>query len=114
MKCTVFQSRNVLFALNFFAVICAGLSPCLADTSTTSARPVQPLEEKPILIPLFTSNEGVEIADLDGDGKLDMISAVYKGHINFYKPKDPEKPYEFTKPVKLTDSRGKALKLNHW
>ncbi len=57
--------------------------------------------------------EGPEFADVDGDGKKDLLSGVYAGNLYFRKNTGTEKEPKFADEVVL-QTGGKDIKLKHW
>ena len=56
--------------------------------------------------------EGPEFADVDGDGRADLLSGTYSGNLLFRKNTGETKP-KFSDPAPL-QSEGKDIKLKHW
>lgn len=68
---------------------------------------------KKIEMPGQTEPEGPTAVDFDLDGKVDLLSGLYSGHILFRKNIGTEAAPKFDKPVKV-QSGGKDIKLVHW
>jgi hypothetical protein len=70
-------------------------------------------EGRKIEMPGQTDLEGPEAVDFDGDGKIDLLSGVYRGHLLFRKNVGTKENPAFDKPV-ILKSNGKDIKLTHW
>lgn len=66
----------------------------LLTTANLIADETYSFKDKPLLIKGSGSCEGVDYADLDGDGIMDIISGIPDGFIHFYKGITPGKGAE--------------------
>jgi hypothetical protein len=57
--------------------------------------------------------EGPEFADVDGDGKRDLLSGTYSGSLLFRKNIGSEGEPEFSAAVPL-QAGGEDIKIKHW
>ena len=57
--------------------------------------------------------EGPEFADLDGDGKKDLISGLYSGNLLFRQNVGTQADPKFAEAAVLK-SGGKEIKIKHW
>ena len=57
--------------------------------------------------------EGPEVADFDGDGKKDLLSADYSGHLFLRTNVGTAKKPEFSSPRKLKAGTD-VIKIKHW
>jgi hypothetical protein len=71
---------------------------------------------EPVFFKGSGSTEGVECADLNRDGKVDLLSAVpMSGNIGFYENIGTAGKPSFAAKVLLTDPQtGKPVRLHHW
>ena len=70
---------------------------------------------EPVLIKGSGSCEGIECADLDQDGRLDLISGQpMSGLLHFYHNIGTAGNPGFAPKVVLMDPQGKQIKLQHW
>ena len=71
---------------------------------------------EPVFIKGGGTCEGVECADLDSDGKLDIVSGVPRGgQIHFSRNTGTAQKPSFAERVVLSDARaGTPIKLHHW
>jgi hypothetical protein len=71
---------------------------------------------EPVFIKGSGSCEGIECADLDGDGKLDIVSGLpSKRGIHFYRNAGTAEQPAFAEKVLLKDSEGgEPVKFSHW
>lgn len=70
---------------------------------------------EPVFIKGSGDCEGVECADLDKDGKVDLVSGQpMSGLLHFYRNIGAAGNPGFASKVVLTDPQGKLIKLQHW
>lgn len=84
-----------------------------ASPAPASAREVAFAAPVRLDVPGSRELEGPELVDFDGDGKVDLLSGIYKGHLLFRKNEGTNAAPKFAAPVKLK-SGGKDIKLTHW
>ena len=70
-------------------------------------------EAKRIEMPGQKDLEGPEAVDFDGDGRIDLLSGVYRGHLLFRKNVGTKENPQFESPV-ILKSNGADIKLKHW
>ena len=104
------DKQSMLNLVSCTALVCFG-----AVAHAGSAAPAT-FSAEPIFIKGSGSSEGVECADLNKDGKPDLLSALpMSGNINFYENIGTAGKPEFAAKVPLTDPQGrKPIRLHHW
>lgn len=96
-------------------VSCAAMT-CLGALACGASAAPATFSAEPIFIKGSGSSEGVECADLDRDGKLDLLSALpMSGNISYYRNIGSAEKPAFEAKVLLTDPQGnKPIRLHHW
>ncbi len=69
--------------------------------------------ETPEKLPGVTELLGPELADLNGDGKLDLLLGNYRGKLLFRENTGTAKKPEFAAPKPLRTEKG-DIRLKHW
>ncbi len=89
---------------------------CLGALAHGEAAAPATFNQEPVFIKGSGSSEGVECADLDKDGKVDLLSALpMSGQICYYRNIGTVGKAEFAAKVLLTDPQSKKpIRLHHW
>ncbi len=89
---------------------------CLGALAHGAAAAPATFSSEPICIKGSGSSEGVECADLNRDGKIDLLSALpMSGNICYYENVGTTGKPEFAAKILLTDPQGrKPIRLHHW
>ena len=92
----------------------SALALFMALSCTLPAGAVQESElAEPEILPGVTELLGPDLADLNGDGKPDLILGNYRGNLFFRENIGTMKKPEFKKPRPLRTEKGN-IKLKHW
>jgi len=104
------NKQSMLRFVSSTAFLCFGAGAYAGSTAPAT------FKSEPIVIKGSGSSEGVECADLNKDGKPDLLSAQpMSGSINFYENIGSASKPEFAASVPLTDPQGrKPIRLHHW
>jgi hypothetical protein len=100
-----------------YTALAVGLMlPGIVGTAFAKEPKVARFSSEPLFVKGSGSCEGVDCADLDGDGKLDIVSGIpMKGGIHFYRSTGTAEKPVFTNRVVLADSKtGERVKFSHW
>ncbi len=101
--------RCSVSACCFLALSAASISQGLGDESKSDGLQLG----KAIRLPATPSLRGPDLADLDGDGLLDLVSGSYEGRIFFARQTKGAKSFEFEPEVALQTAEA-DIKLTHW
>ena len=86
----------------------------LVLTSTLTAEAFQESQlAEPQTLPGVTELLGPELADLNGDGKLDLLLGNYRGTLFFRENAGTPKNPKFLPPKALRTEKGE-IRLKHW
>ena len=106
--------KVITVVCGFLALSVGNASPGWSDDSK-DGKPGSPDIRlgDPIRLSQASSLRGPDIVDLDGDGKLDLVSGSYEGRIFFARQAGTPKSLDFRSEVALRTA-DEDVKLSHW